>query len=203
MTKKKLNKKITLHRVCGVYIIKNKINSKFYIGSTKNIGARWQGHKYLLRHKTHHSRDMQDLFNEHGLGVFELSILETCEKDVLKQREQYYLDSMDAVGNGFNQCSSSQSKIGLGVRPETAKRISEGLKGHSVSPETIAKRKETLLLRYGLKEIKSYVCKGIRSEETREKMSLAKKGKKQTPEHIENNRLSRLSNRLEKNITAL
>jgi excinuclease UvrABC nuclease subunit len=45
----KLNKN---DRKCGIYCIKNKINSKVYVGKAKNIYNRIQRHIYNLRKKS-------------------------------------------------------------------------------------------------------------------------------------------------------
>ena len=37
----------------GIYRIRNLINNKVYIGSTKNMKVRWAKHKALLRHNKH------------------------------------------------------------------------------------------------------------------------------------------------------
>lgn len=44
----------------GVYKITNLINSKFYIGSSVNIGQRWFKHKALLRHNKHENPKLQN-----------------------------------------------------------------------------------------------------------------------------------------------
>lgn len=33
------------NKICGVYKIKNIVNDKFYIGSSKDIKKRWKQHK--------------------------------------------------------------------------------------------------------------------------------------------------------------
>lgn len=44
----------------GVYMIKNAINGKFYIGSSINIGIRWKEHIRRLESNCHHSSYLQN-----------------------------------------------------------------------------------------------------------------------------------------------
>jgi predicted GIY-YIG superfamily endonuclease len=45
---------MNLNKTCGIYYIKNIINGKIYIGSSVQIGIRWQQHKAALRENKHH-----------------------------------------------------------------------------------------------------------------------------------------------------
>jgi hypothetical protein len=84
--------------------------------------------------------------------------------------------------------------------PEHSEKISKALKGrigHKHSPETIEKISKALKGRIGYKQSPDHrenLCKALRSPETKEKMRLAKIGKKQSPKHIEKRRLSRINN---------
>lgn len=46
----KLNKND--RKKCGIYCIRNTVNSKVYVGKAKNIYNRIQGHIYALRRKS-------------------------------------------------------------------------------------------------------------------------------------------------------
>ena len=77
----------------GIYIIKNKINGKFYLGSSKNCNKRKTQHFTLLKHNTHHCIHLQRAYNKYGKDAFEFEILVDCE-ECLKE-EQPWLDSLD------------------------------------------------------------------------------------------------------------
>ena len=77
--------------VSGIYIIKNKINGKFYIGSTKNIKKRFSTHKSKLNHNNHDNLHLQRSYNKYG-DVFSYSIIEQVEVEKLLKTEQKYLD---------------------------------------------------------------------------------------------------------------
>ena len=89
----------------GIYIIRNKINSKFYIGSTKNFHVRKLRHFNELRKNKHHSVHLQRAFNKYSEENFEFIIIETCVD--YREREQTLLDSIDLKKDSYNVSSSA------------------------------------------------------------------------------------------------
>ena len=80
-------------------------------------------------------------------------VLELCNKDMLKEREQYYLDNHN---KGFNNSPTATSNYGLkrgSLTEEHKKKISLTSKGHKKSAETRKRMSESLKRRKGLKEI--------------------------------------------------
>ena len=64
----------------GVYVIKCKVNDRFYIGVSKNIKARWNEHRSDLKNNKHHSVKLQRSYNKYGIDAFEyLVIYETSD----------------------------------------------------------------------------------------------------------------------------
>jgi group I intron endonuclease len=61
---------------CGIYIIKNLVNNKIYIGSSVNIGNRFNQHKNSLRKNKHHNKYLQKSWNKHGEENFEFIVIE-------------------------------------------------------------------------------------------------------------------------------
>lgn len=78
----------------GVYIIKNKITGKFYIGSTCNSFARrFSSHKHDLRKGIHKSKYLQRSFDKHGEGAFLFwPIKFLSDPKVIRETEQLYID---------------------------------------------------------------------------------------------------------------
>ena len=97
--------------MCGVYMIKNKVNGKFYIGSSVDIAFRWARHKRQLHNGNHHSVHLQRAWDKYGEENFEFKVIEECSEDMTFQREQYYLDLYKPYNNdiGYN---ISQSAVG-------------------------------------------------------------------------------------------
>ena len=90
----------------GVYKIENINNGKKYIGSSKDIDKRFYQHKRELENKTHHSVKLQHAWSKaKDKDIFVFDVVEVVDDiDVLKDREQYYIDLYDAYYNGYN-CS--------------------------------------------------------------------------------------------------
>lgn len=82
-----------------IYRIRNKINGKNYIGQTiRSFTLRWWEHYKSWIKK-----------QPEGIENFDFSVLEEFTKeeikrnpDLLKQREQYWIDKYDAIENGYN-----------------------------------------------------------------------------------------------------
>lgn len=78
--------------ITGIYSIKNIVNNKLYIGSSIDIYKRWAYHKRELKNGIHHSRHLQHSFDKYGEDNFVFDIVEKCDKEVLLEKEQYWID---------------------------------------------------------------------------------------------------------------
>lgn len=131
-------------KTCGVYSIYNTANGKMYIGSSKDIETRWAGHKHYLRGRNkeqpaHKNRHLQRDWDTHGEGLFELKILEKCSPDLLLEREQHYIDTLDNLYNVTDAIrvtlpeemrqNISKGRIGIVFTEEHRKNLSEAHKG--------------------------------------------------------------------------
>lgn len=83
----------------GIYLIKNKNDGKFYIGSSLNIESRFLVHKSELRNKKHGNSYLQNAWNKYGEENFVFEILMECEKDSVRELEQEFLNK--SVGQDF------------------------------------------------------------------------------------------------------
>jgi group I intron endonuclease len=83
----------------GIYKIINIKTGDFYIGSSKNIVKRWKIHKSKLKNKNHINNILQSAWNKYGENNLILEILETCDKDKLYEKEQFYLDNLNPKYN--------------------------------------------------------------------------------------------------------
>lgn len=166
---------------CGIYKIRNKINDKFYIGSSINIEKRWNVHRTLKGN----SKVLTAAFKKYGFDNFEFTIVEVIkDRDTLIQREQYYLDLFKPFAvdnNGYNVRKVANSNIGLVHSDETRLKMSVSRKGSKRSEET--KLKLSLLQ----KERGGYGPKTF-SEDHRYKISVGNKGKHAGPKSEEHKR---------------
>lgn len=125
----------------GVYVIKNLMNSKIYIGSsTMRIIKRIEHHISMLRARKHKNTHLQNAFNKYGEINFCASVIETTEKHNTLEREQYWIDREEKE-NLYN------------INP-----LASGTP--SMSKETILKRAETMKKKYASGELESNFKKG-------------------------------------------
>jgi group I intron endonuclease len=64
----------------GIYIIKNKVNNKIYIGvATVSFEKRWHEHINALKNKTHKNKHIQRAWDKYGEDNFEFIVLKEIE----------------------------------------------------------------------------------------------------------------------------
>jgi len=78
--------------ISGIYKIINKINGKYYVGSSVNIKLRWRKHIEALKRNQHRNRYLQRAWNKYGEPSFEFVICENAPINQLTILEQQYLD---------------------------------------------------------------------------------------------------------------
>lgn len=141
--------------VCGIYQIKCLINGFIYIGSSYRIQKRWKDHKRELNENRHSNKYLQAAWLAYGDNNFKFEILELCEKELLLEREQYWMDSSNCLApNGYNLLPKAGSRLGTKHNEETLKKlrakvisdkhkqqISAATKGRKTSKETKLKIK--------------------------------------------------------------
>ncbi len=111
-----------LKNISGIYQIKNIINGKLYIGSTKNLYKRYYDHSYRLKRNIHENSKLQNAFNKYGEENFIFEAVEFVEdEDKLLEYEQYWIDRFDVVNKGYNINPTSNNTI---MTEETKKKIS-------------------------------------------------------------------------------
>lgn len=99
---------------CGIYIIKNKINDKVYVGQSVDIKARWYAHKRSAKKETDQSANTQihTAMREYGTENFYLEVLELCDYSKLSEREIYWIKKYNSYENGYNMTRGGESCLG-------------------------------------------------------------------------------------------
>lgn len=139
----------------GIYGIRNLINGKIYVGKTgMNFGDRWDSHRSLLNNGKHDNPYLQKAWNKYKQENFEFIVLEDCEIDELNEREMYYIKLYKDMGLAYNIHDGGDEGYNLGkhLSEETKRKIGEKNRINGLGRKA--------------------------SDETKDKMSKAHKGKK-------------------------
>lgn len=113
-------------RRMGIYHIVNRVNGKYYIGSSNHIYRRCRRHKNDLHCNTHGNAHLQASWNKYGKENFDFVIVEIISnEDELLLREQYHLDI--AVKNNVYNLSFSAERTFL--TDDTKQKIRQALLG--------------------------------------------------------------------------
>lgn len=128
----------------GIYKIINKVDGKYYVGSSQNIIERWKKHKNGLKKNSHPNKHLQNAYNKHGVNSFEYMVVEyIMDINELLRVEQIYLDECKKNPNRNYMISydAIASMRGINHSNETRKKISIALTGKKASYETRSKLK--------------------------------------------------------------
>jgi len=126
-----------LNDTTGIYKIVNKIDGKYYVGSTNNFRRRWITHKYLLNANRHHNVKLQYAWNKYGEDSFNF-ILETTDSNMnLLQLEQTFLDTAKLKPNNCYNLSYDARAPWRGRKLSESHRrnVSLALRGKTKSKE--------------------------------------------------------------------
>jgi group I intron endonuclease len=133
----------------GIYLIKNLINNKLYIGKACYLRQRLNNHKYLLRHNKHVNNYLQNAWNKYGEQNFEFSIIEYCDTTCLAQRECYWVDFYKANDSEFGYNLMIVGRKNYRHSEETKEKMKKAHTGRKMSPtqlinNTLSKYKSVL-----------------------------------------------------------
>lgn len=111
----------TIPSTSGVYIIKNILNNKTYVGSSLCVRRRLKDHLRKLLHDKHGNKHLQSAFNKYGQTSFQFAILEYCEpvKDTILFIEQKYLD----LNPEYNNAKCAKNNAGWHHTKESIAKI--------------------------------------------------------------------------------
>ena len=167
---------IETRNIKGIYLIVNKRNCKFYIGSSLSIIKRWNSHVRNLCKNKHANKHLQNAWNKYGSNNFCFCMLKHFDNKIssetLIKEEQHQLDEHF----GQNYCYNHNKKA-IMDNEDVRCKISQKLRGRKLSIETIEKIRNKLKGRKwssNEKNKNSYKVKvkNIKTGETKEFYSL-------------------------------
>lgn len=114
----------------GIYLIRNKINGKVYVGKTKNFKQRWYQYEYDYKKQRveHINQYLLSSMNKYGFYNFEFSVLEYCSLDKCSERELYWMTYYNSFDPEFGYNLRVDTSTGMVVHELTSIKISERLK---------------------------------------------------------------------------
>jgi group I intron endonuclease len=136
----------------GIYLIKNRINNKFYIGSAsgkRGFRGRWLEHRRTLNLNSHFNPKLQRAWNKYGECNFEFIELDYCIPEQCLSKEQYYFNTLLPE---YNVSRNAHSRLGeklsekarqnlIGrrwkIRPEGIENMKRAKKGTRPSEECL------------------------------------------------------------------
>jgi group I intron endonuclease len=148
----------------GVYKITNTINNKIYIGSSKDLDIRKSEHFTDLKFNRHVNKHLQASYNKYGRENFTHEVIEYCDVNLLIEKEQYYLDTLNP---DYNILKKAYSPLGVKRTEEFKLHLSNLMTGRKRPSFSEEWKKNMGIVRKGKPK----------SEEWKKKVSVWMKGK--------------------------
>lgn len=165
----------------GIYIIRNTVNGKVYIGQSRRISNREYCHFRALEKGTHHNKHLQRSYNTYGRDAFVFEVVEWCDISELDEREKYYIKKYDSmnINKGYNNEGGGNVGKEVSERMREAKRgANNPMYGKKPSEETKEKMRKasrghnTKLTEEQVYQLKEDLVNGIPQKEVAEKYGL-------------------------------
>ncbi len=109
-----------------VYVLRNLVNGKVYIGQTINLARRKAGHMYAARKGSEYP--LYRAIRKHGENSFIFEALEECRDEQIDEREKFWICQLDSRNpeKGYNLAPGGRS-----ASTEAHRKISDALKGNT------------------------------------------------------------------------
>lgn len=120
---------IKQNKICGVYLLRNLINNKVYVGQSINIYYRWNQHKYnALNNKL--DDYLHRAIRKYGWENFSKEIIEECSPEELNEKEIFYIQLYDSYAknkesHGYNETIGGEGVRGFHHSDETKNLLSQ------------------------------------------------------------------------------
>lgn len=121
----------------GIYVIRNIVTGRVYVGSSQHVVYRCNAHKRRMALGTHPNRFLQHAWDKHHAESFVFETLELVESvSELFQREQHWIDLLGAHvrKGGYNIHPSADGPRGHKQTPEVVERAAAARRGKKRGP---------------------------------------------------------------------
>ena len=89
-------------KICAVYRITNTVTGDFYIGSSKDVKHRWASHKCKYAWNRCPNNPLYIDMKKYSVENFVFEVLAEVEEDKLKEKEQYFIETLKPTYNQMN-----------------------------------------------------------------------------------------------------
>ena len=160
----------------GIYLIKNTINDKVYIGQAQDIESRWKEHRRKYTLPKNENIILYKAFKKYGIENFTFEVIEECAIEELNERETFYIEFYNAYAfqdnsSGYNMTKEGGSCRGCVHTEKQNKRHSKIMKGRTPINKGVPMSEEQK------RRISEANKNKTRSEEFKVKVSEVNKGK--------------------------
>lgn len=110
----------------GIYKIINKVDEKYYYGSSNNMSVRWSGHKNCVKSGSNKLPKLYSAMKKYGTKNFEIIPIIICEIDDLEYYEQYFLDKCVGLDECYNVSKNAKSPM-RNASKETLQKLGKAI----------------------------------------------------------------------------
>ena len=111
----------------GIYKITNTENGKVFIGKSNNIMASWKRQTKMAQSEDEMQCQLYQELQEYGIQNFSISVLEECSRNLLDEREKYWIMTLQATDSniGYNISSGGQKNFALKGEQHSRAKLSQ------------------------------------------------------------------------------
>jgi group I intron endonuclease len=103
------NNVLGINKVSGIYKITNLKSGLCYIGQSTDIAERWKTHiKCGLGIDTPVQNKLYKAMQIDGIVNFTFELLEKCDKQLLNEKEKFYIDLYQSYNYGYNSTQGNK-----------------------------------------------------------------------------------------------
>jgi group I intron endonuclease len=169
----------------GVYRI-TVPDGRFYVGSAVHFGRRWSVHRHRLGRGTHHNPALQAIAAKHGVDALRFERLIVCAPVDAVSYEQA---AMDALRPALNAAPVAGSTLGYRHREDTKAAFASRRRsaGNTGKQHSVAAKAQISAKKAGKPSNRAGVAL---TDATKQKISAALAGRKNSPEQIARQKVS-------------